>query len=257
MGLLLSHKSKLRLYGDMLTVSDGGGGNPKGGGKRGEIQAFSDESRLRLFQLLHQLRFEKVHFVTLTYPGDYGTWDNKFKKHLKEYRRRFEERYGKIQAVWRLEFQKRGAPHFHIMYLDCPFIPVQEWNDLWEDITHKKYWVRAGNGLDLKVCTNANQAPLIAFYLAKYVAKVDENPCEREGVKPGRFWGKWNIEEPEPVEFEVSNSTAWHVVNTLIKERKFESYVPPEYTRCTLLGETMGGERFKNRVIGMLQMKSK
>jgi len=249
MGLLLPHKSKIQVYRDMLTISTAGVVEHKGGGARGEIKVFSPESRLRLFKLLHQIKFNSVTFVTLTYPDEFPDWKEKYKYDLKRFRALTETRWGKIPAIWRLEFQERGAPHFHIMYFDAPFIPVQEWNVIWAVISDRKNKkTPRGNALDLKFTKDAKEQKLIAYYLSKYIAKIDTNNLPG-GVKPGRFWGRWNIEDPEPIELELTNSYAYQIAQTMIKVRKFEAYEPESLLNCTLMGETMGKDDFQKLVL--------
>lgn len=250
MGLLLSHKRKLMVYPDMVTVSLPGGGGRVGGGKRGEVKVFSSDSRRRLFQLLHKLKFERVTFCTLTYPAEFPTDARRYKAHLKEYRRRFELRWGKIPAVWRLEFQERGAPHYHLMYLDAPFIPLADWCALWSDVIHTKDENHRKIGVDVKLVTQSKEAKLIASYLGKYVAKVDERIGAEDDRKPGRWWGEWNIQEVVPIEIEVMDWEAGRIVTELVSNRRGDSsWEPSDPTLCTVFGDRMGSDDFEHVVI--------
>lgn len=249
MGLLLPHKRTLTVYRDMLTVSKGAGGDRVGGGERGEIKVFSAESRYRLFRLIHQLRFDKVTFCTLTYPADFPTDKKVYKAHLKEYRRRFERLYGKVAAVWRLEFQERGAPHYHIMYLDAPHIPILEWCRLWSDVIRTDDENHRKIGVDVKLVTGSSEKGLIASYLGKYVAKVDTTTTSETDRKPGRWWGKWNVEEPEPYVIPITDNEADLLVERLLLERNNDSWAPPDYSICTLFGENLGTDAFRRRVV--------
>ena len=56
--------------------------------------------------------------VTLTYPGD---WEGvapdgaSVKRHMVLWRKRFQREYGEpARYIWKLEFQRRGAPHIHL-----------------------------------------------------------------------------------------------------------------------------------------------
>lgn len=253
MGLLLPHKSTAYIYPDMVSIVDGTGGTPAGGGKRGEIKVFSPDSRYRLFRLLHQLKFDRVTFCTLTYPADFPTDKKIYKAHLKEYRRRFERTYGKIKGVWRLEFQERGAPHYHIMYLDCPFIPIEEWCNLWsnvigtDDPNHRKI------GVDIKLITEGTESKLIASYLGKYVAKVDQTDLSKTVQKPGRWWGKWNIDDPTPIEIQMDLNEAIAFVEETLQEMNYQGWEPLDKKRCTLFGGGMGTDDFENRTVGRIK----
>jgi len=249
MGLLLPHKSRIHIYPDMMTISTAGTTDHKGGGKRGEIQIFSPESRLRLFKLLHQITFNSVTFITLTYPDEFPDWGEKYKYDLKLFRGQIEYKFGKLPAIWRLEFQARGAPHYHIMYFDAPFMPVAEINNAWAKISDPKNKDEPRkNALDLKFTKDAKEQKLIAYYLSKYIAKVDKNSLPA-GCKPGRFWGKWNIIEREPIEMEVNNSYAYLIASRAIQARKFKAYEPESLLNCTIMGETMGKDEFLKMVL--------
>ena len=215
-GLLLLHKStKVRVYADRVEFAQAGEVPPMAG-ERGNVEGFSRASRKRMFDLLHELEFEKATFVTLTYGGDYPTDGREVKRHLREYRRRFEHRWGRVPAVWRLELQRRGAAHFHIMYLDCPFIPVGELSLLWHRVIKSSDAAHLACGVDIKLVTSRKESKLVASYLSKYLAKdVGGVDCERI-TKIGRCWGRWNVETRAPFEIEVeSGREAGVLVNVI------------------------------------------
>jgi len=252
MGLLLPHKSKITIHRDMLSVSPEVEHNPAGGGKRDEIKVFSQESRYRLFKLLHTLQFDKITFCTLTYPREFPDDVRVSKRHLKEYRRRFESLYGPIPAVWRLEFQKRGAPHYHLLYLDCPYIRVSEWSGLWADVVSSSSVNHRKSGVDVKLITGKSEAALIASYVAKYVGKVDDQATKNAPQKPGRWWGRWNIPEEVPVEVELYPDEVERLVAHMLGERKKNGFVPSNFQMCTVFGETQGTDLFQREVIHWL-----
>lgn len=229
----------------MISVSVPNEGDKKGGGKRGEIEVFSRASRYRLFRQLHQIEFKTVSFVTLTYPAQFPTEPRVYKGNLKEWRRRFEILYGKVKAIWRLEFQERGAPHFHIMYLDCPFIPIWDLGYLWKSVCHTYDLAHEINGVDLKLITDNSQQALIAFYLGKYIAKVDERGEQHAKENVGRWWGRWNITDQTPSEFEVTDWEAVRIVDFLLGCRLGTSvWEPIDKSICSIFGGSMGGSEF-------------
>jgi hypothetical protein len=235
-------------------ITSGGPGNmePSGGGVRGEIQVFSAKSRYRLFQTLHKLEFKTVTFCTLTYPAEFPTDAKVYKAHLKEYRRRFELWFGKYPAVWRLEFQKRGAPHYHIMYLDAPFINIQDWCELWHDVIRSNDPAHLKNGVDVKLVTGGAESKLVASYLAKYVAKIDDRIQSCMKINPGRWWGKWNIAEEKPIEVDCRDYQAEEIIKTILDARKQPGWEPVDYSLCSVLGETMGTGEFRKLAIGVI-----
>ncbi len=82
-------------------------------GKRGKINAFSDNSCKRLkFQLRNTVHlFDGM--VALTYPADFP-YDGKIVKRDLDVMRKRVARRG-MAALWVLEFQGRGAPHMHVL----------------------------------------------------------------------------------------------------------------------------------------------
>lgn len=250
MGLLLPHKRTLRVYPDMISVSPPSSGGQAGGGKRNEIKVFSSESRYRLIRMMHTLEFDRVTFATLTYPADFPTEAKKYKAHLKEYRRRFERLYGPLRAVWRLEFQKRGAPHYHLMYLNAPFIAVTDWCGMWSDVIKTKDENHRKIGVDVKLVASGGENRLVMSYLAKYVGKVDNATSNSRTEKPGRWWGKWNLEEQIPIEISLGSRQAESVVSYALASRRCgDTWEPTDRTVCTVFGEHMGSGSFRSNIV--------
>lgn len=91
-----------------------------------QIEGWSARSRSRMIHRLAELDYSPLvadgalpAMITLTYPGDWLTvapTGASVKKHLDQLRKRFERAWGsKLACVWKLEFQRRGAPHVHML----------------------------------------------------------------------------------------------------------------------------------------------
>lgn len=253
MGLLLPHICAITVFPDMVVIRKRSNGKQSGGGARGEVTVFSGESRYRLFCLLHSLEFKTVTFATLTYPREFPEDPKVFKNHLREYHRRMVRKYGKIKTVWRLEFQKRGAPHYHLMMLDAPYIPISDWCNLWsdvigtQDVNHRKL------GVDVKLVTKTSQGALVASYMGKYVGKLDQTKEVKNGQGVGRYWGKWDIQKINPIEVKISSGAAEYLVSKLCTTRgDSPSWQPRDATSCTIFGNSMGSDNFCVDVIRQL-----
>lgn len=93
-----------------------------GGGRRGNVREYSKRSvktmRRRLFGInrdqAEKLGY-KCFFVTLTYPKVWPKSGDKIKRDLDVFIKRWRRRYGRSFCVWKLEEQKRGAPHYHLL----------------------------------------------------------------------------------------------------------------------------------------------
>jgi len=256
MGLLLPHILRLRISSDLLSVSEPIERQRSGGGKRGDIKAFSSESRLRLFKLMHTLKFKRCTFITLTYPLDFPTDPKIYKSHLQKWRYEIEKRYGKFQTIWRLEFQKRGAPHYHLLCLDAPFVDVFDLSNLWADITESTSQIHRKIGVDVKLVASGNDARLIMAYLAKYVGKIDDRPNIELERGVGRWWGKWNIKEEPPIEIDLPINIGQVVIDRLLEIRKDKKWIPQDKKNCTILGESMGTDDYLKVVINTVNLVS-
>ena len=156
--------------------------------------------------------------VTLTYPGDWLTvvpTGQVLKRHMKALRKRYLRAWGEDWAcVWKLEFQRRGAPHVHMLctpphglskttgerfavWLSAAWAGVVDHPDPEQRRRHEL----AGTALDYAEGLRATDPRRVAAYFTKHglmAAKEyqHEVPAEwREpGRGPGRFWGVWNLE---------------------------------------------------------------
>uniref|UniRef100_A0AAU1M5Q6 Replication initiation protein n=1 Tax=Streptomyces sp. NBC_00148 TaxID=2903626 RepID=A0AAU1M5Q6_9ACTN len=89
------------------------------------VQVWSAKSRARMTRTLAELDYEpllrmglRLPMTTLTYPGDWlvvAPTGKAVKKHMTVFYRRFGRAWGfEWLGIWKLEFQRRGAPHIHL-----------------------------------------------------------------------------------------------------------------------------------------------
>ena len=188
-----------------------------------EITEWSRKSRARMFRRFCEVDYGPLlerqgmpGMVTLTYPGDWLTVapDGKaVKKHFKAFRKRWERAWGEpLLALWKLEFQARGAPHLHFYtvvpqgtaggrqfreWLSATWAAVVDHPDAEEFRRHQL----AGTGVDYAAGLRARDPRRIAVYFSKhglYAAKGYQNEVPPEwrerGKGPGRFWGVWGLQ---------------------------------------------------------------
>jgi len=181
--------------GSLLTVSKNRI-NPYAGSKRawsrGVIQEFSVASRRRLMQSLAKVRRgggrggEMPQFVTLTYPADWSRDYEVWKNDLRKFLQRLQYRFPAFAAFWKLEFQKRGAPHFHMLVWGLPHYGMKDLiAELWYQV------VGSGDEKHLRAGTqiaNIKSWRGVMAYASKYLGKSQEN----YGLPVGRFWGIFN-----------------------------------------------------------------
>lgn len=168
--------------------------------KREAITGFSEASRRRLRQLVHSLkRNTRSKFLTLTWHEVCPTPDEA-KRALDVFFKRMKRRFPDASAIWKMEPQERGFPHFHLFVYGLPNIPYQKLSRIWHECTQEVSDKHRKSGVDvMEVGVQSNDGRL-QVYLSKYFAKESDGwPTERlpddvaeKWVFPGRFWGVWN-----------------------------------------------------------------
>lgn len=216
------------IYEDLVQIKQDMQNTQNGGGKRKECIGFSDGSRRRLMQRMAMWNLNDLHlyFVTMTYPGiyvqDWHVWKRDIDTAIKAIERKYECTVG---CLWRIEFQKRGAPHFHMILAtnkECKNIAVlrREIAVLWADIVKDGYLKNEGKWQEyeqhyknhVKAGTNVEKVQgrkQLMSYVSKYVAK---NTGINAPDKFGRNWGFRDMNgelDFSPVEvIKIDNKTA-------------------------------------------------
>lgn len=161
-------------------------------GQRKQITGFSHRSRKNLLKQLFSLSCYPSLFITLTYPRIYPADSSEWKRHLDNLSREIRRHFPKSWFFWKLEPQKRGAPHFHLigdLGSKVPIVPLRQYlAKLWFRIcgTHDKRHLLAGTQADYVT----DSIGKMRAYVCKYVAKTDNAEGLEEWANPGRFWGK-------------------------------------------------------------------
>lgn len=218
-------KTFVRTAGKVVELATAGG-SQVGGGLRGKIEAWSRQSRSRLVKTAEAIEWEALGdllFVTLTYRECPGS-GSEVKRHLDNFRKRMVRKFGALQGMWKLEFQRRGVPHYHLLLVKPPGheLPgLRQWfARAWYEVvgTGDEAHLRAGTEVDY---WRSRHSP--GGYFAKYGSKRGKEYQNQapEGFEPGRWWGAWGL-RPDWVECELKEDAWWRVrraVLTLIKKR--------------------------------------
>lgn len=238
----------------MVKVSSPGGAANHEPVKRGVVSGFSAAARKRMLELLNKIEFERITFVTLTYPDEWDPDGHVYKAHLRRFRARIERKFGKCRVLWRLEFQKRGAPHYHLLFLDAPWIDKEWLSKAWwgsvgsKDANHLLY------GTNIRGVAYKGENGKIIAYVAKYAAKPLDTETKTDESWTGRYYGRWNLETPDPVEVELdAGKTVRLVAGALSLRRGRSPYEPWIYTSCSIFGSGMGSGEFGNVILGTAQ----
>lgn len=154
---------------------------------RGLVQQFSAKSRRRALQTFAQIDRRSVEsaplFLTLTYPAAYPSNPVEAKAHLSAFWKRLRRKCPWVSAIWRIEPQSRGAPHFHLLVLGISFLHHRWVAANWTQVVGSGDPSHLAAGSQVKVSLSWRTAGL---YVAKYLAKHDE---AAPVVPLGRHWG--------------------------------------------------------------------
>lgn len=164
--------------GNLLTEQE----RERQGNKRSKIIRFSWKSARRLRHLIRNSEDIWKAFITLTYPADYPCNGRETKAHLNAFLQ-FLRRKG-VKSVWVLEFQSRGAPHYHIIVSE--FVVKEEIAERWYKVVGSgdEKHLRAGTGI------NAIRSKGHLYgYLSSYIKKLDQKIPPEWFEDVGRFWG--------------------------------------------------------------------
>jgi len=148
---------------------------------RSAISSLSEKSASRLRRYVENYAQDFTGMVTLTYPRAWPPRAETWKRHLRAFFERLRRTgyFEKESAIWVLEFQKRGAPHFHLLvtgWISKAWVAAA-----WADITFG----------DASACSRVEairDPEAGGKYLAKYLTKsLDDAGRGVQGV--GRWWG--------------------------------------------------------------------
>jgi len=182
----------LEVQGSLLAVANGYDRCPRRvPAHRGSVGEFSSASRKRMLRKSARLSPSQGIFLTLTYPARYPD-PRTAKNHLRALLERFRRRYPNASGLWRLEAQERGAPHFHLLMFDLPFVPFWTLKHWWAEIV-ADYVDATLPFVRIEYCDNVRK---VSRYIAKYCAKVEPGKSFfnngsylHAGPGPGRYWG--------------------------------------------------------------------
>lgn len=157
----------------------------KGHPKRGKVTRFSRRSRQRLIHVAYNTSVEFHTMVTVTYPARWPGDGRVVKKHLRALLAYFRRHWAEPEYLWFLEFQRRGAPHIHII-LDAKCS-----RDDYDAVALAWYRIvasgderhrRAGTRVERLRHTDAR-------YAVKYAAKMRQKRVPANFANVGRLWG--------------------------------------------------------------------
>jgi hypothetical protein len=173
---------------------------------RSEVKEFTWESRRRLAFVVSNTTVTFRTMITLTYPGEYTNDGTVVKRHLNRFLTWLRRDTGGCSYVWFLEFQARGAPHFHIL-IDTPYPNTRD-NPLGGmRLRVACNWYRIVGSRDYRHLQAGTQVARIrkpdgaARYATKYAYKLKQKAVPPEYSNVGRLWGTSRDVPPKPIGF--------------------------------------------------------
>jgi len=178
-------------------------------------------------------RGELPCFVTLTYPSVYSDDPKVWKKNREAFFNRLDRVFPSWSGVWKLEPQKRGAPHFHLLIWGVSLYELQKFvPQAWYEVVGSNdenhllwHWGALGNGN--KHCVQQVESPNgVRWYASKYMSK------EVSGWgNVGRWWGvahRARLPVGETVVYKISEQLAIEFIRYMrryahLKSRDYRS----------------------------------
>lgn len=187
-----------------------------------DIQSFSRDSRRRLIKKILRLersRLSDGSFLTLTYHEDWTLDREDLQQDLGAFLQAMRRQYPDSVYIWRIEFQKRGAPHFHLMIWRAggreghDLQELAAWvKETWTRISAQDSAAHAQHGTDTRRISSWREA---MGYVSKYVADTGK---EGEVDYSGRRWGASQSLPTAPVHRFHCSETAAHIIRRLCRK---------------------------------------
>ena len=156
----------------------------KGTGNRRKIVMLTMKSLRALAFTASNTEADFKIMVTLTYPSTAPTDGKAVKRHLNAFLTALRRIRGNLGYLWFLEFQERGAPHFHIL-MSTKYLSHKWVAHIWNRIAGDGSKEHLEAGTEVKRLRSAEKA---RHYAVKYAMKPYQKivPVEYDDV--GRFW---------------------------------------------------------------------
>lgn len=166
----------------------------KTGGKK-KCETMSRKSLAKLAFYAQNTQIEFTHMITLTYPSEYPKDGRVSKGHLNRFLSWLRGKLKGVKYLWFLEFQRRGAPHYHILVDRSVGLKKGVVSTRWYDA------VGSGDKKHLRAGTRTEKLRTIdgaAKYVSKYTAKREQKAVPGNYRNCGAFWGCSRGVKPKP-----------------------------------------------------------
>lgn len=166
-------------------------------------------------------------FVTLTYEDPYPADPAVWHRNIRAFIAALERRDGPYPIIWRLEYQERGAPHFHLILFGPEFIPYDWITETWRRIALPDATYQGKYATRVEKPRNYRQS---CYYLAKYAAKKDKSPAK---VAAGRTWG---VRRGDLLPITILQATIDQVSSRFLKDGLIATMDPDKVNKWVKVG---------------------
>jgi hypothetical protein len=192
----------IEIYKNDVVVRRRGLSKPPSEVTRGKVTKFSERSRKRLAFVASNTTIPLRTMITLTYPAEYPSNGKTVKGHLRLFLTWLQKETQGCEYLWFLEFQLRGAPHFHIL-TDWPLPKDRDNKVLWY-AKIAQFWYETVDSGDFNHRLAGTRTETLrsadggARYAVKYAQKMRQKAVPPDYQDVGRFWGHTRKVKPEP-----------------------------------------------------------
>ena len=198
-----------------------------GAPERGTITKMSKQALARLIVTIQSTEIEFSSMLTLTYPKVYPSKGDIIKQDI-SFLTTWLKRNFDTENLWFLEFQERGAPHFHVMLENDAITPkmrvkvglkwterivLSDWfsdyiddQDKPEETYSKEVRKIAAVNCHETVWELIREVSGARNYVTKYAAKAYQKKPPKWFKGVGRFWGCSRAVSTKGIEIDVTDS---------------------------------------------------
>lgn len=172
----------------------------------------------------------QMSFITLTYSCTEIVDYRDSMRHLESFLKWLTRTAGARLYVWRLELQKRGQIHFHIV--TEAFVRYDAIRDKWNSIQQKAGLIERGmnpNSTDIKSAISVSD---VAAYCSKYMAKEDTATSVYNGSQIKKYYGtSQNLQGAKRPTFDCTQTKgSLSDLQELYRSLNYWEFNPSEYS---------------------------
>lgn len=150
---------------------------------------------------------DNLLWIGLTYGAEGVESGERCKADLRAFKQRWVRRWGNIRGFWKLEFQRRGVPHYHLLVVKPKGFDLLECHRMWNEVVggDSEHLIRGCHVVEWE-----GDSP--AGYVAGYGSAASKEYQHQvpEGWWSGRWWGVWGL-KPEWQEIGISERQFYRV----------------------------------------------